>query len=358
MDCENLESSLRHLYVLFSLVALTLPAQADIFIGVAGPFSGQNNTYGNELRTGAAAAVSQINAQGGINGENLVLVEGDDGCDAKRAVDVAKTFVGKDVRMVVGHFCTSASLAAAPTYLNAGILMMNPSVTSPDLTSKNLWNVFRLTGRDDLQAAVAADRIKAEGQSAEVFVITDQQAETSAIANRFSTALPDAKTIVIKTGDTKLPANDALSVATAVYFALQPADAATMAKDIRKLNVNAKFYGPDLLQSETYGTRAGDTTDGARITFLQDNVTVADPQRASKLTSTEGATLAAYAAVEVFAAAANARNVNDTRGMANWLSSGNEVQSIIGPIRFNASGDLQKQPYAWYQWRNGSLSPE
>ena len=143
---------MRHFTALLFCACLAAPVHAEIFIGIAGPLSGQNAAYGNELRVGAAAAIAAVNASGGINGETLSLVEGDDGCDAKRAVEVAKSFVSKDVRLVVGHFCSSASLAAAPTYMSAGILMLNPSVTSPELTSKNLWNVFRVTGRDDAQA--------------------------------------------------------------------------------------------------------------------------------------------------------------------------------------------------------------
>ena len=38
--------------------------------------------------------------------------------------------------------------------------MITPSATLPEITNKSLWNVFTLTGRDDLQGAIAAARIK------------------------------------------------------------------------------------------------------------------------------------------------------------------------------------------------------
>jgi branched-chain amino acid transport system substrate-binding protein len=349
---------LRYFTALLFCISLALPVQAEILIGVAGPLSGQNAVYGNELRNGAAAAIAATNAQGGINGELLALVEGDDACDAKRAVDVANSFVGKDVRMVVGHFCTSASLAAAPAYLNAGILMLNASVTAPDLTSKSLWNVFRLTGRDDAQGEVAAARIKADGQGADVFLITDDQAETAAIVKRFRSALPNAKVVTVKAGDVKLPDDAGLIVATSIYLAMQPIDAAEVAKNLRKLNTTAQLYGPDLLQSESFGTRGVGAVEGSLVTFLNDNLQNAATKTVTALPNSDGATLAAYAAVETFAAAAKARSVNDGRGMASWLAAGNEVATSIGPLRFNASGDLQQQPYVWYQWKDGALVPE
>ncbi len=358
MQIDGLESPLRFFTFLLFCLCCTLPAQAEILIGVAGPLSGQNAVFGNELRSGATAAVAAVNAAGGINGETLAIVEGDDACDAKRAVEVAKTFMSRDVRMVVGHFCTSASLAAAPAYNVTDVLVFNPSVTAPELTSKNLRNVFRLTGRDDAQGEIAANRIKAEGLGGDVFVITDGQSETSTIAKRFLNALPNAKIIILKPGTAKLPDEPGIIVASAVYLALQPVDAAEVAKTIRKLNPTAPFYGPDLLQSETYATRGASAANQTRVSFLQDNASLAAPQRLTSLTQIEGATLAAFAAVEIFVAAAKARSVNDGKAMMTWLHSGNEVTTIIGPVRFNASGDLQTQPYVWYQWQDGVLVPE
>jgi branched-chain amino acid transport system substrate-binding protein len=335
-----------------------MPAQAEILIGVAGPLSGPNAAYGNELRVGAAAAVAAINASGGINGETLAIVEGDDACDSKRAIDIAKNFVSRDVRMVVGHFCTSASLAAAPTYNAAGILMFNPAVTSPELTSKNLWNVFRATGRDDRQGELAATRMKSEGIGGDAIMITDDLAETAKLAKGFADALPDAKVITIKSGSAKLPDEPGLIIASAFYLALQANDAADVTKSLRKLNTSARILGPDTLQSEAFGTRAEADANGVLVSFLRDNATIANPTTLSKLPQSEGATLAAYASVEVFAIAAKATNVNDGRAMATWLTNGNDAQTIIGKLGFNASGDLKQQPYVWYTWTAGALVPE
>lgn len=46
-------------------------ARADIVIGVAGPFTGPNATYGDQYWHGATQAAEDINAAGGINGEKL-----------------------------------------------------------------------------------------------------------------------------------------------------------------------------------------------------------------------------------------------------------------------------------------------
>ena len=62
-------------------LVLSGAALADITIGVAGPMTGQYATFGQQLRVGAEQAVKDINAAGGINGEQLTLSIGDDACD-------------------------------------------------------------------------------------------------------------------------------------------------------------------------------------------------------------------------------------------------------------------------------------
>ena len=68
---------------------LATGALADIRIAVVGPMSGQFSVLGEQMRLGAAYAVADINAAGGIRGETVVLETGDDRCEPKDAAAVA-----------------------------------------------------------------------------------------------------------------------------------------------------------------------------------------------------------------------------------------------------------------------------
>ncbi|MEV9488578.1 ABC transporter substrate-binding protein, partial [Klebsiella pneumoniae] len=74
-----------------STLALTAGvAQAqDITIATAGPMTGQNAAFGEQLKRGAEMAVADLNAAGGVSGKKLKLEIGDDACDPKQAVAVA-----------------------------------------------------------------------------------------------------------------------------------------------------------------------------------------------------------------------------------------------------------------------------
>ncbi len=70
--------------LLIGCLGTAFSAQADIVIGVAGPFSGPNATYGDQYWRGASQAAADINAAGGIKGEKIKLVQGDDACEPKQ----------------------------------------------------------------------------------------------------------------------------------------------------------------------------------------------------------------------------------------------------------------------------------
>ncbi len=68
--------------------------------------TGQYAAFGDQMKAGAEQAVADINAAGGVLGQQLVLEVGDDACDPKQAVAVANQLAGKGVAFVAGHFCS------------------------------------------------------------------------------------------------------------------------------------------------------------------------------------------------------------------------------------------------------------
>ena len=94
------------LAIVMLAAALGGPARADILIGMAGPITGKNAWYGEQMDRGAALAVADINAAGGVLGKQVELITADDFCDPEQAVAAAKKLVSDGVIFVVGHFCS------------------------------------------------------------------------------------------------------------------------------------------------------------------------------------------------------------------------------------------------------------
>ena len=94
-------------------LAFSGAANAQIKIGVAGPITGPNAAFGAQLKNGVEQAVEDINAAGGINGQKLQIVVGDDVSDPKQGVSVANKFAAEGVKWVVGHFNSGVSIPAS-----------------------------------------------------------------------------------------------------------------------------------------------------------------------------------------------------------------------------------------------------
>ena len=82
----------------FALTALiNVPAaHAQIKIGVFGPMSGDAAAYGTSERNNVELAVKEKNAAGGLLGQKVEAVYGDDGGKPEQAVSVAKRLTGDD----------------------------------------------------------------------------------------------------------------------------------------------------------------------------------------------------------------------------------------------------------------------
>lgn len=339
-------------------------ASAEIVIGIAGPMSGQYESFGSELKTGAEAAVAAINAMGGINGELLTLATADDGCDTKRAVEAAKELIAKDARAVVGHFCSGASLAASQVYGQAGILMLSPASSNPALTENNLWNVFRLTGRDDAAADLAANAVKNISDSLAV-VISDGNPASATLASRFVAVLNQSPIITIKPGQADL-ASEAAEVVdkrySHIFIATAATDALRLVSAFRGAGFTGQFLASEAIVGEAFASKAGAEADGLRATFPADPsqngaaAAVVSALNAGGKTA-DGAVLPSYAAVQAITAAAKGTTINDGRAMARWLHA-NRVPTVIGEVSFDAKGDLTTQPFAWYQFNAGRFRLE
>src|SRR5947207_3972402 len=103
------------------------PKEEPILVGVAGPMSGPFAFIGEQMKRGGQQAIDDLNAKGGVLGKKLKLAVVDDGCDAQRASGVATQLVQQKAALVVGHFCSDASIHASAAYAQAGILQITPA---------------------------------------------------------------------------------------------------------------------------------------------------------------------------------------------------------------------------------------
>lgn len=152
---------LRLLLALLCLTVLAAHAQDPVRIGVSGPFTGGSSPMGISMREGIRIAAAKINAEGGVLGRPIVLVERDDEASNERGAQVAQALVDKE-RVVagVGIVNTGVALASQRFYQHARIPVIT-SVATGSLITKQFVPprypdnfVFRISANDTLQAAM------------------------------------------------------------------------------------------------------------------------------------------------------------------------------------------------------------
>lgn len=352
--------------LLLPLLLSAAPALADILIGAAAPLTGTNAALGEQLRRGVEQAVEDINATGGIRGEKLAVQFADDGCDPRKAIDVATGFVSAGVKAVIGHYCSGASIPASKVYEKAGIVQISPASTNPKFTDEGGWNVVRLVPRDDAQAAAAAALVLDRFPGRPIAVLSDQTPGFTALAAKFTAALQQKGVTPALQQGFKAGTRDfaplAKQVAEAgagvVYLAGSYVEGGLIAQALRAAGSQAQIVSGDSLVSEDYGKQAKDAANGTLSSFTY------DPRKfptakglvqrfRDRDQNAEGFTLYAYAAVQALAAAAEATGTLDSTRLAEWLRGGNRFDTVIGPVSFDAKGDLAAPSIAWFKWIDG-----
>ncbi|HHW30680.1 MAG TPA: ABC transporter substrate-binding protein [Clostridiaceae bacterium] len=132
-----------------------------IKIGVNYELSGDNATYGQGSVEGIKLAVEQINAQGGINGKKIELVEYDNKSEPAEATTLATKLMTQDkVIACIGPATTGAFKATIPVANQYKIPVVSGSATADDVTydaSGLKEYAFRICFSDSYQGTAMAN---------------------------------------------------------------------------------------------------------------------------------------------------------------------------------------------------------
>jgi branched-chain amino acid transport system substrate-binding protein len=353
---------------LLALGALA-PARADIVIATAGPITGNYATFGAQLKAGAEQAVADINAKGGVLGQKLVLEVGDDACDPKQAVSIANQFASKGVKFVAGHFCSGSSIPASKVYAEEGILQITPASTNPDFTDKGGWNTFRTCGRDDQQGAVAGKYIAKELKGKKVAILHDNSAYGKGLADETKKALNAAGVKEVLYSPYTPGEKDYSAVVSrlkqagveVIYIGGYHTEIGLIKRQAKQQGLDPVIIGGDALVTNEYWQITGDTGEGTLMTFPSDprkraTAAAVVKEFKNKGIDPEGYVLYTYAAIQVWAEAANKAKSVDPKKVAAELKSAGPWQSVLGKIAYDKKGDVTEGDYVMYAWHAGSYA--
>ncbi len=344
-------------------IAVGGTANAQVKIAVAGPLTGPNAAFGAQLKNGAEMAAADINAKGGMNGQKIELVYGDDVSKPEQGVSVANKFVGEGVKFVIGHFNSGVTMPASTVYAENGILMITPSATNPQITERKMWGVFRTCGRDDQQGEVAGKYLAGPLKGKKVAVVHDKTTYGKGLADETKKTMNKLGVTEVlyegvNTGEkdfSALVSKIKAAGADVVYWGGLHTEGGLIVRQMRDQGVKAALMSGDGITTDEFASIGGPGVEGTLMTFPP------DPQKRpeaaevvkrflAKNFKPESYTLYSYAALQIVADAANQAKTNDPKKVAAYIK-GKTFKTVIGDIGYDEKGDITRPDYVMYTWK-------
>jgi branched-chain amino acid transport system substrate-binding protein len=349
--------------------ALTGAAWAEITIATGGPMTGDYATFGAQMQAGARQAVEDINAAGGVMGEQLTLMVEDDRCDPKEAVAVANRVASAGAVLMAGHFCSGSSIPASQVYSEEGVVQISPASTNPAYTEERPGpGIYRVCGRDDQQGAVAGQYIKDNFADAKIAILHDKSAYGKGLADETMKAMEAAGKEADLYEAYTAGEQDYTALVTklqqegvgVVYVGGYHTEAGLIKRQMQQAGLDAILISGDALVTDEYWEITGEAGAGTLMTFSPDPrqspeaAAVVEKFRAAG-TEPEGYTLYTYAAIQAWAQAVETAGSTEHDAVVKALDDGT-FETVLGTLEFDEKGDVSLPGYVFYEWENGEYA--
>lgn len=252
-------------------------------IALALPLTGDIASLGQGIKRAIQMGIDETNAAKTLPFE-IEAVAYDDRSDPKEAVNVANRIVADPaVIAVIGHFNSGCSIPASRVYAQAGLPMISPASSNPELTHQQLspqwaWprSVFRVNTTDNVQGAYGADFVFKDLKVKRVGIIHDKTAYGQGVAEEFQKRfVANGGTVSafegLQTGDRDFRSLLTRVKATnpeALYFGGMFSEGGILVRQLRDIGFKGPFIACEANYDPSFLSVAGKAAEGAYVTFL------------------------------------------------------------------------------------------
>ncbi|SLM27501.1 LivJ1 [Desulfamplus magnetovallimortis] len=358
----------------FAVVALfvmagTAMASDTIKLGVAGAHSGDLASYGLPSVKAAELVVKKINDAGGVLGKQVELLVEDDVCKPEVAGNTATKLVSDGANVVMGHICSGATKAALGIYKDAGIVVMSPSATNPDLTLSGEYpNFFRTIAHDAVQAQLQVKYATEVLKTKSVAILHDKGDYGKGQAELAQKYFTEAGVKVVLFEGVTPGAVDYSAIVTkvrkekpelVVWGGYHP-EASKIVTLMRKKRMDTLFMGGDGVKDDTFIKVAGEYAEGVYATGPMDIsmnplAVQAKKEHQDAYGSDPGAFFDnAYAATLALLNAVEKAASTDYDAIVKALQN-EYVDTTLGKIKFDEKGDATGIGFSVYRVQGGTF---
>jgi branched-chain amino acid transport system substrate-binding protein len=353
------------LAVAVGLIAAPMSGDAQskgtIKIATQSPLSGGQAALGEGIKLGTQLAVDKMKGSLEKMGYKVELVPFDDQAKPDVGVANAKNIIAdKDIYAVIGHLNSGVAIPSSEVYKEVNVVMISPANTNPTVTDRNLPNINRVCGRDDVQGVVGSEFAKGQNTKS-VYVIHDKTAYGQGIADFFKADAEKKGIKVIGFEGTEEKSNfdPILTPVKAknpdlIYFGGIYDQGAPFFKQAREKGIKSKFMGPDGMDSSDLTKIAGKAVVGMYYTsaagpasVLPKAKTFVDDFKKKFSKNPEPYAAEAYDATAIALKAIEAAAKGGKLSREDVSTQVRKVKhsGITGDIEFDGKGDRKKALY-------------
>ncbi len=298
-------------------------------------------------------AVEHINNRGGLLGRPVELLLLDNTSTPIGSALAAQKAILENVAAVIGAHWSSHSLAMAPILQEAGIPMISPGSTNPEVT-KGRDFIFRACFIDSFQGLAMAKFATSalHAQTAAVIINIDEEYSTM-LGQFFSTAFKKAGGRVVAETGYRGTATDFSEIITqlkgkkpaVVYLPGYTRDSGLFIKQSEKLGLKAIFLGGDAWDEIEKYAEASIEGSFQSAPWHPQVPFPASEEMKKVFVESRGKDIEnissplAYDAVMLLAKAISQAGSTDGRAIQAALATTTDFQGATGPITFDANGD-------------------
>jgi branched-chain amino acid transport system substrate-binding protein len=256
----------------FCVAGAAHAADTEVKLGYAGPLTGPQAHYGEDMQNGLVLAIEEANKKGiklGGKTVKFVLISKDDQADPRTAVTVAQQLVDEDVDGILGHFNSGTTIPASQVYHDAGLPQIAMG-TAPEYTNQGYDNTFRMMTSDTQQGAAVGEFMVKDLHAKKIAIIDDRTAYGQGLADQVEKAAKAAGGQVVRREYTTDKSNDFTSILTnvkaaapdAIFYGGLDAQSGPMKRQLATLGLAMPFVSGEMTRSDTFLKLAGDAAQG------------------------------------------------------------------------------------------------
>ena len=325
-----------------------------IKIGVFLPLTG-DNAAGGELELRGIKLANKLHPK--VMGKKVELVVADNKSDKAEAASVAARLIEKDkVKVIVGSYGSSLSMAAGNIVKEAKVPAVGTSCTNPQVTANNDY-YFRACFIDPFQGTVMANYAFKKGAKKIAIIQEVSNDYAVGLAKFFKDAfekLAGAGSVIevanYQTGDKDFSAiltNIKAKNPDAIFAPGNFTESALLIKQARQLGIKAPFLGGDTWETQEFIDVGGKDVEGVALStaFDREKATTAEAKKFLeeyvKEYKGEPSALSALAYDAYLIALKGIEKANslDTVKIRDAIAATKDLEGVTGKTTLDKNGD-------------------